>query len=87
MKYVFVKEGQTVVSKEVYSGDAEEVQRLVDLFAANNPSLTYEEVSQDVFEETAIQPVLTQDQVDWQAAKLQGAEAANTFLAKKLGLE
>ncbi len=87
---VIVKENGVVIGKEVYAGDTSVVAEKLDVRAAQDAALSFE-----IFDESrtaefeAVQMVSKPDpaQADWTAAKMQGADACISFIAKKLGLE
>lgn len=87
MKLILVKDGSTVVGKEVHEGDDETVSTLIETQRLDNPDLSYEEVGQKIFDAAEMTVIPSKETSDWQSAKSKGIDAAISFIAAKLGLE
>lgn len=87
MKFILVKDGLTVVGKDVYCGDDSANSDLIQQAQEKNLSLVYQEVDEKEFDSTAIVSPVSKEKTSWQTEKAKGTDQALSFLAKQLGLE
>jgi len=88
-----IKQGSDVVDKQVFGGDDEASQALIEDYQEAHPDLTIE-IHRDsdpdwpeAFDQIQITPKQTTAQTAWLTAKGSGAISALMFIAKYLGLE
>lgn len=89
---VLIKDGASIIAKEIYAGDDEESMKIIteksggsnlvfEVYRDNSPEW------KTVFEVANVIPPKSTEQTEWEIEKAKGANAAIAFIAKKLGLE